>query len=156
MKLKFLKLMSGVMVMSAVLACSSDSDSQSSEPDEGLPTESSASQDSSDVDSGNRDSSDVHPSEKDSSTVSPDSSSTKTADLVFIQASGNKVTLGTNSPSAKAIERSEMMVKLAYDFYIGKHEVTCAEFTNQRKDLGDKAAIKCEGDNRPHFGHHLL
>lgn len=56
------------------------------------------------------------------------------------------VELGTSEKSAKADEKPSMKVKLDYDFLIGKHEVTCAEF----RELIDADFVKdCKGDDYP-------
>ena len=47
--------------------------------------------------------------------------------LVKMEASGKSVTLGTNNENANKNDRPSMTVSFDYDFYIGKHEVTCRE-----------------------------
>ncbi|WP_407443705.1 SUMF1/EgtB/PvdO family nonheme iron enzyme [Fibrobacter sp.] len=56
------------------------------------------------------------------------------------------VALGTNEKAARTDEKPQMKVELDYDFYIGKHEVTCGEF----KEVIDADFAKdCKGDNFP-------
>lgn len=47
--------------------------------------------------------------------------------FVLVQASGNPVTLGTDDESASVKDRPSMVANFDYDFWIGKHEVTCGE-----------------------------
>ena len=47
--------------------------------------------------------------------------------LVKMDAAGKSVTLGTNNENANKNDRPAMAVSFDYDFYIGKHEVTCEE-----------------------------
>lgn len=47
--------------------------------------------------------------------------------LVQISAKGKTVLLGTNDANANKKDRPTMRVSFDYDFYIGKHEVTCGE-----------------------------
>lgn len=49
-------------------------------------------------------------------------------DFVSFEGADKSVTLGTSEKSARANEKPQMKVELDYDFYIGKHEVTCDEF----------------------------
>jgi len=48
-------------------------------------------------------------------------------DLVFFQATGNSVTLGTDDESASVKDRPSMVSTFDHDFWMGKHEVTCGE-----------------------------
>ena len=43
------------------------------------------------------------------------------------------VKIGSNDKSFKANEKPAMKVLLNYDFYIGKHEVTCGEYADIAK-----------------------
>ena len=68
--------------------------------------------------------------------------------FALIRSSGKFVELGTTSKSAKVNERPQMDVKFAYDFQIGKHEVTCGEFN---EIMGGKKGVSldCEKDSLP-------
>ena len=52
--------------------------------------------------------------------------------------------MGTYETSAKAIERPQLRVILNYDFSMGKHEVTCAEF---KKVMGTTFDERCRKKN---------
>ena len=47
--------------------------------------------------------------------------------LVSVSANGKSVKLGTNDANANKKDRPSMDVSFDYDFYIGRHEVTCGE-----------------------------
>lgn len=47
--------------------------------------------------------------------------------FVFVKAEGEKVTLGTDDEEASVKDKPSMTVTFDYDFWIGKHEVTCGE-----------------------------
>lgn len=55
-------------------------------------------------------------------------------DMVFVAGRKKEVALGTNDSAALAKERPEMKVLLEYEYYLGKHEVTCDEFYALMKD----------------------
>lgn len=48
--------------------------------------------------------------------------------MIYFDATGEKVNLGTNLENAPANERPSMTVKFSYGFSLDIHEVTCAEF----------------------------
>lgn len=58
---------------------------------------------------------------------------TKRPDLVKIKADGAHARIGTDS-KGQPIEMPSMRVSFDYDFFIGKHEVTCAEFKTYSKE----------------------
>ena len=68
--------------------------------------------------------------------------------LALIRSSGKFAEMGTNSNSAKPSERPQMDAKFAYDFQIGKHEVTCGEF-NALMDKKNGVKLSCENENLP-------
>lgn len=55
------------------------------------------------------------------------SSTLKLEGYQLFRAKGSSVTLGTDDPSASIKSRPSMTSKFDYDFFMGKHEVTCAE-----------------------------
>ena len=55
------------------------------------------------------------------------SSTLKLEGFQLFRAKGSSVTLGTDDPSASIKSRPSMTSKFDYDFFMGKHEVTCAE-----------------------------
>ena len=55
------------------------------------------------------------------------SSTLKLEGFQLFRAKGSSVTLGTDDPSASIKSRPSMISKFDYDFFMGKHEVTCAE-----------------------------
>ena len=61
------------------------------------------------------------------------------------------VSLGTNNPAAKAIERPLMQVRFDYDFLIGRHEVTCGEF-NKLMAQTTGLTLQCASENLPATG----
>ena len=63
------------------------------------------------------------------------------------EATGAVVSLGTDE-NARTIDRPEMQVKLEYDFFIGRHEVTCAEF-NALMKVATGIFLECEDGNLP-------
>ena len=70
-------------------------------------------------------------------------------DGMFLVASkGVSVELGTNIADARVNERPTMKVKLNYDFYLSKHEATCAEFNGLMKKATG-LALECESDSLP-------
>ncbi|MBR4348540.1 MAG: TIGR02171 family protein [Fibrobacter sp.] len=48
-------------------------------------------------------------------------------DMIPVRSFGENVTLGTNSDKASSHAKPSMKVSFDYDYFIGKHEVTCAE-----------------------------
>lgn len=67
-------------------------------------------------------------------------------DFVLFEGADKSVTLGTNEKSARAKDKPQMKVELDYDFYIGRHEVTCGEF---KEIFTADFAKDCKGDNFP-------
>lgn len=59
-------------------------------------------------------------------------------DFVFVRSNGLSVILGTDDPSASIKERPSMQAKFGYDFYLARHEVTCAEMG---KDCDDSLPV---------------
>ena len=59
------------------------------------------------------------------------------------------VKIGSNDKSFKANEKPAMKVLLNYDFYIGKHEVTCGEYADIAKKAKLKTFGKCKNDSLP-------
>lgn len=55
-------------------------------------------------------------------------SSSEIEDMLLVTTLHGNTALGTNDTLSKADERPKMVVKLDYQFYIGKHEVTCGKF----------------------------
>lgn len=66
--------------------------------------------------------------------------------FVLFENTDKSVTLGTNEKSARVKDKPQMKVMLDYDFYIGKHEVTCGEFN---EFIDTDFAKDCKGDNYP-------
>ena len=69
-------------------------------------------------------------------------------DMVKVLSTQKKVSLGTKDASAKESERPVMRVLFSYDYYIGRHEVTCGEFNNL---MGGETGFRtnCENDSLP-------
>lgn len=63
--------------------------------------------------------------------------------FIFISASGKSAVLGTSVENAKVNERPEMVVKFDYDFFLGKHEVSCGEYSSLMK------GASCKKDSLP-------
>ena len=63
------------------------------------------------------------------------------------KATGAVVSLGTDE-KARTIDRPMMQVTLEYDFFIGRHEVTCAEF-NALMKTATGISLECEEGNLP-------
>ncbi len=59
-------------------------------------------------------------------------------DFTLIRSKGKEVTLGTDKSSASIKDRPSMKVAFDYDFFIGNHEVTCAEMG---RDCGDSLPV---------------
>ncbi len=68
--------------------------------------------------------------------------------MLKLPACNSEVLLGTNDESAKIDERPQMKVKLDYDFYMSKSEVTCGEFNSLMRDETG-LALKCESEDLP-------
>ena len=67
----------------------------------------------------------------------------------MIHLTKGEVMIGSNDKSFKANERPAMKVLLNYDFYIGKHEVTCGEYAAIAKKAKLKTFGKCKNDSIP-------
>ena len=64
-----------------------------------------------------------------------------------VEASGSVVTLGTDE-KVRSIDRPKMKVKLEYDYYLGRHEVTCGDFNSLMKKATG-LLLECEDDSLP-------
>lgn len=62
---------------------------------------------------------------------------------------GKSVTLGTSSKDAPLNERPQMKVSFDYDFYIGRHEVTCGEFNRLMDKYDSKLKVSCAANSLP-------
>ena len=78
--------------------------------------------------------------------MSSDSSTDAPLDEIegMIAVRGGTVTLGTKDSKFKPSERPAMKVILDYDFYLGKHEVTCGEYS----EIATKMSLKDFGKDR--------
>lgn len=63
--------------------------------------------------------------------------------LLLVSAHRRNVTLGTKDKEASLKDRPLMKVSFSYDYYLGKHEVTCKEYRKYFKEF------KCDGDSLP-------
>ena len=68
--------------------------------------------------------------------------------MKLISATNSAVVLGTDNAQARNNERPEMKAKFGYDFFIGRHEVTCAEFDSLMHPFMG-LALACENGNIP-------
>ncbi|WP_405342466.1 TIGR02171 family lipoprotein [Fibrobacter sp.] len=68
--------------------------------------------------------------------------------MLRVKATGAVAVLGTNSEEARVNERPAMLVKFYYDFLLGQHEVTCAEF-DSLMSFATGLALNCENDEFP-------
>ena len=68
-------------------------------------------------------------------------------DMLHVHASGSVVTLGTDE-KVRSIDRPKMKVKLDYDYYMGRHEVTCGDFSSLMKKATG-LLLECEDDSLP-------
>ena len=68
--------------------------------------------------------------------------------LLLIASNGLLVELGTNIAEARVNERPAMKAKFSYDFYLSRHETTCAEFNGLMK-MATGLALDCESDSLP-------
>ncbi|WP_290761212.1 TIGR02171 family protein [Fibrobacter sp. UBA4297] len=69
--------------------------------------------------------------------------------FALIKSSGKYAELGTNVKSAPQKERPQMDVKFAYDFQLGKHEVTCGEFNDVMGGKEGRLTLDCANKNLP-------
>ena len=67
----------------------------------------------------------------------------------MIHLTKGSVKIGSNDKSFRANEKPAMKVLLNYDFYIGKHEVTCGEYADIAKKAKLKTFGKCKNDSLP-------
>ena len=86
--------------------------------------------------------------------VSPDSSSSEaTVDVPEVEGMivvcGGTVTLGSDDAKYRPSERPAMKVRLDYDFSLGRHEVTCGEYSELAEKMDLKKFSKCESDSLP-------
>jgi len=71
--------------------------------------------------------------------------------FVNVKTSGASTVLGTKDSEASSSEQHQMKVNFTYDFFIGKHEVTCKEFIEaiDYDKLKDAAKAECNGEDFP-------
>ncbi len=86
--------------------------------------------------------------------VSPDSSSSEaTVDVPEVEGMivvcGGTVTLGSDDAKYRPSERPAMKVRLDYDFSLGRHEVTCGEYSELAEKMDLKKFSKYESDSLP-------
>lgn len=67
-------------------------------------------------------------------------------DMIFVGGREKLAVLGTKDSAAQSKERPEMKVELTYEYYLGKHEVSCDQFYSLMKkvaseDCGDKPVV---------------
>ena len=67
----------------------------------------------------------------------------------MIHLANGSVKIGSNDKSFRANEKPAMKVLLNYDFYIGKHEITCGEYAAIAKKAELKTFGKCKNDSLP-------
>ena len=65
----------------------------------------------------------------------------------MIHLANGSVKVGSNDKSFRANEKPAMKVLLNYDFYIGKHEITCGEYAAIAKKAELKTFGKCKNDS---------
>ena len=68
--------------------------------------------------------------------------------MLRVNSEGAIVLMGTNDSLSKANERPEMRVSLDYKFFIGLHEVTCAEFDSLMKPATG-LSLECDSEKWP-------
>ena len=84
-----------------------------------------------------------------------ESSSSAAQDSIEISIEGmihlakGTTTLGSDDKNFKANERPAMQVKLDYDFYMGKSEITCGEYASIAKKSHLKTFEDCPSDSLP-------
>lgn len=69
------------------------------------------------------------------------------AGMVRVSPNGSVVTLGTDDPLAKAIDKPSMRVKLTYDYSIATHEVTCRDYSNTTRGMEWYMDPPCSSDS---------
>lgn len=77
----------------------------------------------------------------------PEDSLSENPGFVKFNAAGDSVYLGSDLATVPAGERPRMLVKLNYDFWLSKHEVTCGEYKSVMEGRGFVPA--CESDSLP-------
>ena len=68
--------------------------------------------------------------------------------MLRVASNTRQVELGTDVATAKANERPLMPVSFDYDFFIGRHEVTCGEYNSLMMPLTG-TFLQCVGENLP-------
>ena len=68
--------------------------------------------------------------------------------MLRVKTSNASVVLGTNAPLSLNREHPALTVKIDYDFSLGRHEVTCAEF-NEIMVPATGLELECENDDLP-------
>ena len=68
--------------------------------------------------------------------------------MIYVEAVGASVTLGTEDANARANERPKMKASFDYSFSMGRHEVTCGEF-NALMTSSFGVVVPCENDDLP-------
>ena len=68
--------------------------------------------------------------------------------MIRVKAVDAVAVLGTKNKEARASERPEMKVKFSYDFSLGEHEVTCAEFDSLMENATG-LTLNCKNKNFP-------
>lgn len=63
--------------------------------------------------------------------------------MLLVSASGRNVILGTKDKESSLKDRPSMKVEFSYDFYLGKHEVTCGEVQKYLENFS------CRDDEQP-------
>ncbi|MCR5029708.1 MAG: TIGR02171 family protein [Fibrobacter sp.] len=93
-------------------------------------------------------SSNSSPSENENSS----SSETEDVEVIIdgmIHLTSGTTSIGSDDAEFKANERPAMQVKIEYDFYMGKSEVTCGEYSAIAKKTDIKTFGNCENDSLP-------
>ncbi|MCQ2125643.1 MAG: TIGR02171 family protein [Fibrobacter sp.] len=70
--------------------------------------------------------------------------------FVYIKADGQSVTLGKKEKNAAPKERTQMNVEFTYNYFIGKHEVTCTDYNRAMARTG--TTVYCEEEDYPASG----
>lgn len=68
-------------------------------------------------------------------------------DFIYVRSAGHSVVLGKPESSAPLKERTEMTVEFTYNYYLGKHEVTCTDYNMMVARTGPYSP--CEADGHP-------
>ncbi|MCQ2106293.1 MAG: TIGR02171 family protein [Fibrobacter sp.] len=67
--------------------------------------------------------------------------------MILVKANGSHGRIGTNGPKGMPVEMPSMRVSFDYDFSLGKHEVTCAEYKTYSKEW--TKLFDCEHSDNP-------